>query len=106
MLTADFSTHRPLAWGVLGLAIGGSLFSLLTLLFSGVVPGFNPLTLEKFRRMAKIFCRLKFSGLYRIGLALPLQSDPLTSDLNSHLTSLRNRRRPGRHQLRKPRILP
>jgi hypothetical protein len=28
-------THRLLAWGVLGLATGGCLFSLLTLLFSG-----------------------------------------------------------------------
>ncbi len=31
------NTHRSLAWGVLGLAIGGLLFSLLTLLFSGAV---------------------------------------------------------------------
>jgi len=31
-------THRPHAWGVLGLAAGGYTFSLLTLLFSGAVP--------------------------------------------------------------------
>jgi hypothetical protein len=38
---------------VLGLAIGGLLFSLLTLLFSGVVPGLNPSTAEKFRSLVK-----------------------------------------------------
>src|ERR1700691_3280374 len=31
------STRRLLAWGVLGLATGGCLFSLLTLLFSGAL---------------------------------------------------------------------
>src|SRR3981189_251511 len=75
MLTADFSTHRPLAWGVLGLAIGGLLFSLLTLLFSGVVPGKNPSPVEKFRELPKIFWRLKCSTLCKIDLTLPLQSD-------------------------------
>jgi cell division protein FtsX len=47
------STHRSLAWGVLGLAIGGLLFSLLTLLFSGVVPRLNPSTSEKFRSLVQ-----------------------------------------------------
>jgi hypothetical protein len=36
-LSAKKNTHRPLAWGVLGLATDGLLFSLLTLLFSGVL---------------------------------------------------------------------
>ncbi|HEY1401424.1 MAG TPA: hypothetical protein VF953_07525, partial [Terriglobales bacterium] len=47
------NAHRSLAWGVLGLATGGLLFSLLTLLFSGVVPGMNPFTAGKFRGPAK-----------------------------------------------------
>jgi hypothetical protein len=35
------TTHRLLAWGVLGLATGG-FFSLLTLLFSGGIPKQTP----------------------------------------------------------------
>ena len=42
-------THRLLAWGVLGLATGGRLVSLLTLLFSGAVDLGNPGPAGKFR---------------------------------------------------------
>jgi hypothetical protein len=41
-------THRLLAWGVLGLATGGCLFSLLTLLFSGAVTMKTQLCRESF----------------------------------------------------------
>jgi hypothetical protein len=48
MHNANFA-HRLPAWGVLGLATGGFLFSLLTLLFSGAIESANPALARKFR---------------------------------------------------------
>jgi hypothetical protein len=53
MLIAEI-THRVLAWGVLGLATGGCLFSLLTLLFSGAMTVQTQPRHESFAR-SKIF---------------------------------------------------
>jgi hypothetical protein len=53
-------THRLLAWGVLGFATGGCLFSLLTLLFSGALNLKTQLLRESFghSRIFPLFLQL------------------------------------------------
>jgi hypothetical protein len=49
-MTRKKKARQMLAWGVLGSASDGLLFSLLTLLFSGAFAMIKPYNLAEFRR--------------------------------------------------------